>query len=77
MQAKRMPRRLAVWLVRFYQNTISNNMLHSCRFIPSCSGYAVESLERHGLIRGAWKTLGRIVRCHPLARGGYDPAGTD
>jgi len=44
-----------------------------CRFIPSCSGYAVEAIQRHGPWRGSWLSLGRILRCHPFTEGGFDP----
>lgn len=77
MQAKRLPRLTAIFLVKAYQNILSFNMLHSCRFIPSCSGYAVQTLERHGLILGSWKALRRILHCRPFVPGGYDPVGVE
>ena len=44
-----------------------------CRYVPSCSSYALEALEAHGAGRGTWLTLRRLLRCHPWGRGGWDP----
>lgn len=62
-----------VWLIRVYQYGISPFLGRSCRFQPSCSEYAVESLQRHGVFRGLWLAVRRIGRCHPWHPGGYDP----
>lgn len=62
-----------VWLIRAYQYGISPFLGRSCRFQPSCSEYAVESLQRHGVLRGLWLTVRRVGRCHPWHPGGYDP----
>jgi hypothetical protein len=62
-----------VWLIRGYQYGISPYLGRSCRFQPTCSEYAVESLERHGIIQGLWLSVRRIGRCHPWHPGGYDP----
>lgn len=70
------PRLLAkpfVWLVRLYQLAISPLLPPSCRFHPSCSSYAIEALERHGLLKGGWLAVRRIARCHPWHPGGHDP----
>jgi len=68
-----MMQRVAIYLVRFYQAGISPLLPSSCRFTPTCSCYAVESLEKFGFWRGSWKTIRRICRCHPFNPGGYDP----
>lgn len=44
-----------------------------CRFYPSCSEYAAQAIERHGAFRGSWFAMRRVVRCHPMNPGGYDP----
>ena len=46
---------------------------HACRFVPTCSQYAIEAVERHGVIRGGLLATARLLRCHPLARAGFDP----
>ena len=68
---------IAAWpliaLVRLYQVTLGPLMGGHCRFVPSCSHYAVEALREHGPVRGVWLTARRLARCHPLGGGGYDP----
>ncbi len=71
--------RLAAWLLRLYQLTVSP-ALHAvcgpgcgCRFEPTCSAYARQALFRHGFIAGCGLALRRILRCHPWSPGGYDP----
>jgi len=65
--------RLLVLPLRFYQRWISPALGQRCRFAPSCSRYAVEALQVHGVLRGSWLTLRRLARCHPWNPGGYDP----
>ena len=60
-------------VVRGYQILISPLLPPSCRYEPTCSAYAVEALQRHGLLRGSWLTVRRLVRCHPWGGSGYDP----
>ncbi len=73
----RWPGRLVVGLlilaIRVYQLTISPLLGPLCRFEPSCSRYLIGSLRRYGLLRGLWKGIGRLLRCHPWHPGGYDP----
>lgn len=63
----------ALSLIRLYQVTLSKALPPSCRFYPSCSQYAVDAIERYGVIRGGWLATKRILRCHPFHPGGYDP----
>jgi putative membrane protein insertion efficiency factor len=60
-------------LIRAYQLLISPWLGPRCRFYPSCSTYALEALEQHGLARGGILALRRLARCHPGCAGGYDP----
>ncbi|HTP78833.1 MAG TPA: membrane protein insertion efficiency factor YidD [Bacteroidota bacterium] len=61
--------------IRAYQRVISPALpAHQCRFYPSCSQYALEAAEKHGVLKGMWLAARRIARCHPWQRsGGYDP----
>ena len=59
--------------IRAYQLTLAAVLGGHCRFDPSCSHYASEAIERHGVIHGLRLAMGRILRCHPFARAGYDP----
>lgn len=72
-RALRIPRYVAVLLIRFYQRFISPMFPPSCRFTPTCSSYALTSVEKYGLIKGGWMALRRIGRCHPWSPGGHDP----
>jgi len=56
-----------------YQHWIAPAFLPACRFSPSCSYYALEAIERHGIFRGVWLTVRRLLRCHPYHPGGFDP----
>lgn len=64
---------VALAAVRFYRAALSPMMPWGCKFYPSCSAYALESIETHGLWRGLELTLRRLVRCRPGVFGGYDP----
>jgi len=60
-------------LIRLYQLTISQITPPSCRFTPTCSQYTFEAIKSYGLIKGGWLGIKRLLRCHPLSQGGYDP----
>lgn len=66
-------RTLLITLIRIYQMGISPWLGNHCRFYPSCSQYACEALERHGVLRGGWLAIRRVLRCHPWHPGGVDP----
>ena len=65
--------RLLQALIRAYQFLLSPLLGSHCRFTPSCSQYAAEAIEKHGAARGSWLAIRRILRCHPLCPGGFDP----
>jgi uncharacterized protein len=67
------PARLIDALIRVYQWTLSPILGLRCRYLPSCSDYAREAVERHGAAFGAWLAVRRVCRCHPLGGSGYDP----
>ena len=60
-------------LIRLYRYGLSPLLGPNCRFYPSCSCYAEEALNAHGVLRGGWLSVRRILRCHPWHPGGYDP----
>lgn len=62
-----------ILLIRGYQNFISPLLPSSCRYTPTCSHYAVEALQTHGLIKGGWLAAKRIGSCNPWGGSGYDP----
>ena len=59
-----------------YKRWISPALPAACRYVPSCSEYACDALEHHGVLRGTALALWRLLRCHPFAKGGYDPVPT-
>jgi uncharacterized protein len=72
----RLPSRAVVALLRLWQLVVSPLYGPTCRFYPSCSNYALEAVDRHGLVRGGWLTVRRLGRCHPWNPGGVDPVPT-
>ncbi|NQT46103.1 MAG: membrane protein insertion efficiency factor YidD [Candidatus Omnitrophica bacterium] len=68
-----MAKKIAILAIEFYRKYLYPLKIQSCRFYPSCSQYAIDSLEKKGFLRGLLKTLWRILRCHPLSAGGHDP----
>lgn len=69
-----MIRKVVIWLVKFGRNFIFYNKLPTCKFYPTCSAYAAESIGKRGVVLGLAKTVSRLLRCHPFSKGGYDPA---
>lgn len=68
-----MIRQLIMLLFRGYKLAISPLFPPACRYVPTCSEYAMEAVELHGPVRGSLMALWRLLRCHPFSRGGYDP----
>ena len=69
-----MLKRLVLAPIRWYRRVLSPmKRVPTCRYLPTCSEYAIEAIETRGVIVGGWKALVRILRCNPLFRGGYDP----
>lgn len=66
-------KRMLLWIIWFYKRAISPYTRPSCRFIPTCSDYAVEAIEKHGALKGFGLSIWRILRCNPFGKGGYDP----
>ena len=64
---------IALGSIRFYQAALRPMNPWGCKYYPSCSNYALEAIERHGLARGAWLAARRLLHCHPLVFGGFDP----
>ena len=64
---------IIVYFIKFYQFSISPLIGSNCRFTPSCSDYAIQSLKENGLIRGLFFSLKRLLKCHPWGGSGFDP----
>lgn len=70
---RRWPRQAATLPLRFYKRFLSPLLPHACRFTPTCAEYAAQAISRHGLIKGSFLALWRLLRCNPFCRGGHDP----
>lgn len=70
---KDLPKRAALSIIRLYQLTLSPFIGNQCRFYPTCSHYAADAVATHGVCRGSWLALRRLLRCHPFHPGGVDP----
>ena len=66
-------KKLLIKLIRFYQKNISANTSSKCKYFPTCSNYALEAIEIHGVFIGSLLAFWRILRCNPFSKGGYDP----
>ncbi len=69
----RLPAAMLIGMVRGYQWLISPWLVPVCRFQPTCSNYMIEAVRKYGFVRGTWKGMRRIARCHPFGSSGYDP----
>ena len=67
------PKKITVGFIRIYQRWISPLLGNNCRFHPTCSQYAIEAINRFGVLKGGWLASKRILKCHPLHAGGEDP----
>ena len=68
-----LPRQILTGLIRGYQLVISPALPAACRFTPTCSQYALEAVQRHGVFKGSWLAARRLAKCHPFHEGGTDP----
>ncbi|REK18677.1 MAG: membrane protein insertion efficiency factor YidD [Planctomycetota bacterium] len=68
-----LPAHAVIALVRLYQVTLSPFVGFGCRYQPTCSHYMIGAVRKHGFLRGTWRGICRIARCHPFRAGGYDP----
>jgi putative membrane protein insertion efficiency factor len=68
-----LPKTVVLHMLRGYKWAISPMFPPACRYVPTCSEYAMEAIDRYGVFRGGWMGLVRLLRCHPFVRGGYDP----
>ena len=66
-------KKLVLALLRGYKKYISPSLGNNCRFLPTCSEYAMEAVERHGIVKGGLLSIWRILRCNPFGHRGYDP----
>ncbi|MGI6498720.1 MAG: membrane protein insertion efficiency factor YidD [Oscillospiraceae bacterium] len=66
-------KKILLALISFYRREISPGRPPCCRFMPTCSAYALEAIERHGALKGGFLALRRVLKCHPFHKGGYDP----
>ncbi|MDR2732690.1 MAG: membrane protein insertion efficiency factor YidD [Fibromonadaceae bacterium] len=64
---------MLIKLIKLYQRVHPAFFSGCCRFEPTCSNYAIEAIEKHGVIKGVWLTIWRILRCQPFCKGGFDP----
>jgi putative membrane protein insertion efficiency factor len=65
-------KRVIIILVKLYQKHVSPFLGRNCRFIPSCSEYMIDSVKKYGSLKGTWKGVKRILKCHPFHKGGID-----
>ena len=66
-------KKLIIKLIKFYQRRISPAKKPCCRFYPTCSEYALQAVTKYGAVKGTYKSVKRLLKCHPFHKGGYDP----
>jgi putative membrane protein insertion efficiency factor len=66
-------RKLFIGLIQIYRRFLSPMLPPTCRYEPSCSLYTVQAIEKYGVLKGSFMGILRVLRCHPFARGGFDP----
>lgn len=66
-------KKILIYFIKIYKKYVSPILPDSCRFYPTCSEYAIEAIDRFGVLKGSIKSIYRILRCNPFNRGGYDP----
>jgi putative membrane protein insertion efficiency factor len=68
-----MAKRILIWMIKFYRKYLSPLNSTKCPYIPTCSEYGLEAVEKYGAVKGGLLALWRILRCNPFSHGGYDP----
>ncbi|MGA2916073.1 MAG: membrane protein insertion efficiency factor YidD [Sedimentisphaerales bacterium] len=68
-----MAKETIIFAIRLYQSSLGLFLGGQCRFVPSCSEYAIEAVRQFGAVKGSYMAVKRILRCHPFSRGGFDP----
>ncbi len=68
-----MVKKFMLFMIEFYRSYISPLKPPSCRYVPTCSEYAMIAIEKYGPVKGGYLAIKRILRCHPFHKGGYDP----
>ncbi len=66
-------RKLLTFIIKLYKRVVSPLLPPACRFLPTCSEYAIEAIEKYGALKGSYLALRRVLRCHPLCESGFDP----
>jgi len=66
-------RKLLTFIIKLYKRVVSPLLPPACRFLPTCSEYAIEAIEKYGVLKGSYLALRRVLRCHPLCESGFDP----
>lgn len=68
-----MMKKILINIIKFYRKSISPRTLSHCKYMPTCSQYGIDAIEKYGVLKGSIMTIWRILRCNPFSKGGYDP----